>query len=86
MAKKTPLQKAKDGMSGKATHRRIAALDASMAPKRGAAKPKPKVTKPKAKVLKPAAKHVAARKAKIAAQQAADRRAIAAMKAKKKKK
>lgn len=83
MAKKTPIQKAQDGLSGRATHRRIASLDASMA-RKPKPKPKPKA-KPKVKVvIKPKKKFVDQRAAKIKAQQLADRKAIAAMKKKKK--
>jgi hypothetical protein len=44
MAKKTPIQKAKAGLSGKATRSRVAAAEAMAKPKRKA-KPKPKAKK-----------------------------------------
>jgi hypothetical protein len=75
---KTPIQKAKDALSGKSTAARLKAIES-----RNKTKPKPATPKgPKKKAYKPPAKAVAARKAAIEKQQAADRRAIAARKKK----
>lgn len=74
----TPLDKAKDGMSGNATHRRVAAAEAAAAPKKKK-KRKPatpgKSSGPNA-ANQLADKHAAARQRAIEAQREADRRAI----------
>jgi hypothetical protein len=84
MAKKTPIKKAANSLSGRNTARRLAAIErgpkATIKPLKKRVKKNKKDVNPAIKIMP---KHVAARKAKIKAQQAADRRAIAAKRKKK---
>jgi geranylgeranyl pyrophosphate synthase len=86
MKKKSPIRKAKAALSGRSTAARLSAIEKAGA--KATTKPLKKRVKKNKKDVNPAIKlmpkHVAARKAKIKAQAAADRRAIAAKKKKKK--